>query len=61
MSKLIFSKAVDKDISSSIEYIKNMLEAPMASHEKDNSVSLVRFMHSKMDWANILMGGFEVD
>ena len=31
MSRLIFSKAVDKDISSSIKYIKNMLEAPMAS------------------------------
>ena len=31
MSRLIFSKAVDQDISSSIKYIKNMLEAPVAS------------------------------
>ena len=107
MSRLIFSKAVDKDISSSIKYIKNMLEAPMASQrlydeleetylkleenpyrrplvqnkflamkgyrsinvknyklfyiiiEEDNTVLLVRFMHSRMDWVNVLINEFE--
>jgi len=109
MFRLIFSDVVDKDISSSIRYIKNVLEAPAASlkladeleetylklednpyrrplvqnkflamkgyrsvkvknyilfyiiNEENRAVSLVRFMHSKMDWANILTNEFDIN
>ena len=30
-------------------------------HEENNTVILHRFLYSKMDWANILMGDFEED
>ena len=59
MYKLKISRFYKEDISSSYNYIKYKLEAPMAAHnlkiDDDNKhIKIIRFLYNKRNWMNIL-------